>query len=118
MAEYARTIRHSAARPRPAPRAGIAGIPRQNRPGLTALSRHRKGSLRHRSEARRRHLLEDGVPRPFTVFENAGAGPHSAPVGLTLLFDTSASVADAGLLNPLASKETLFDTLGNVRIAV
>ena len=47
------------------------------------------------------------------MFENAGAGPHSAPVELTLLFDTSASVADAGLLSPLASKETLFDTLGN-----
>ena len=63
-------------------------------------------------------LLEDGVPRPFTEFDNAITGLNSAPVELTLLFDTSASVVDAGLLDPLAFKETLFDTLGNVRIAV
>ena len=63
-------------------------------------------------------LLEDGVPRPFTVFENALTGLDSAPVELTLLFDTSASVADAGLLDPLAFKEMLLDTLGDVRIAV
>jgi VWFA-related protein len=63
-------------------------------------------------------LLEDGVPRPFTAFDNAITGLRNTPVELTLLFDTSASVADAGLLEPLAFKETLFDALGNVRVAV
>ena len=63
-------------------------------------------------------LLEDGVPRKFTVLENAMAAKHTVPVEMTLLFDTSGSVVDEGLLDPLAFKETLLDNLENVRIAV
>jgi VWFA-related protein len=63
-------------------------------------------------------LLEDGAPREFTVFENAMAATRTVPVEMTLLFDTSGSVVDEGLLDPLAFKETLLDNLDGVRIAV
>jgi hypothetical protein len=63
-------------------------------------------------------LLEDGVPRPFTWFENAQTARIEQPVELTLLFDTSGSVVDNGLLDPLVFKESLLDQLSNVRIAV
>ena len=63
-------------------------------------------------------LLEDGAPRKFTVFENALAAAGTLPVEMTLLFDTSGSVVDEGLLDPLAFKETLLDNLEGVRIAV
>ena len=63
-------------------------------------------------------LLEDGAPRTFTVFENAMAANRTVPVEMTLLFDTSGSVVDEGLLDPLAFKETLLDNLENVTIAV
>ena len=63
-------------------------------------------------------LLEDGVPRKFTVFENAMAAQRTVPVEMTLLFDTSGSVMDEGLLNPLVFKETLLDHLENVSVAV
>ena len=63
-------------------------------------------------------LLEDGVPRKFTVLENAMAAKRTVPVEITVLFDTSGSVVDEGLLDPLAFKETLLDNLENVRIAV
>jgi len=63
-------------------------------------------------------LLEDGVPRPFSWFENAQTALAQPPVELTLLFDTSGSVVDQGLLDPLVFKESLLDQLGDVRIAV
>src|ERR1035438_9483284 len=63
-------------------------------------------------------VLEDGAPRSFTVFENAMAGTRIVPVEMTLLFDTSGSVVDEGLLDPLAFKETLLDNLEGVRLAV
>ena len=63
-------------------------------------------------------LIEDGVPRPFTLFRSAATAVAETPVEITLLFDTSGSVTDAGLLNPLAFKESLLDTLGGARIAV
>ena len=63
-------------------------------------------------------LLEDGMPRPFSIFQNAITGISRTPVEIILLFDTSGSVMEEGLLNPLAFKESLLDTLGNARIAV
>jgi VWFA-related protein len=62
-------------------------------------------------------LLEDGVPRKFTVFENA-AYHRSLPVELTLLFDFSGSVVNSSLYDPLAFQEGLLDQLENVSIAV
>ena len=63
-------------------------------------------------------LLEDGAPRKFTVFENATTARRTVPVEMTLLFDTSGSVVDEGLLDPLAFKETLLDNLEDVAIGV
>ncbi len=63
-------------------------------------------------------LLEDGMPRPITVFHNAIAGGESSAVEITLLFDTSGSVTDEGLLSPLAFKASLLDSLGNAQIGV
>lgn len=63
-------------------------------------------------------LLEDGKPRPFTVFENGRSTNRTTPVDLALLFDISGSVLDAGLLNPLVFKTTILDGLPNVRLAV
>ena len=58
-------------------------------------------------------LLEDGAARNFTIFENAMTGRAMA-VELALLFDTSGSVANEHLLDPLAFKESLLDNLENV----
>ena len=62
-------------------------------------------------------LLEDGVPRKFTVFENA-ATHRSLPVEVTLLFDFSDSVRNAELYDPLAFKEGLLDHLDDVSLAL
>jgi hypothetical protein len=62
-------------------------------------------------------LLEDGVPRKFTVFENS-AYKRTLPVEVTLLFDFSGSVVKNGLYDPIALKEGLLDELDNVRIAI
>jgi VWFA-related protein len=62
-------------------------------------------------------LLEDGVPRPFTLFDNAANG-RTLPVEVTLLFDTSGSVTDAGLLDPLAFEERLLTAFDNVTLSV
>jgi hypothetical protein len=53
-------------------------------------------------------LLEDGKPRPFTVFENGRSISRTTPVDLALLFDIN-----AGLLNPLVFKTTILDGLPN-----
>jgi VWFA-related protein len=64
-------------------------------------------------------LLEDGAPRAFTLFEGGNAAAaRTLPVDFTLLFDTSGSVRNAGLLNPLVFKESVLDGLEQVRIAV
>jgi VWFA-related protein len=63
-------------------------------------------------------LLEDGSPREFSVFEGGRSARRTIPVEMTLLFDTSGSVTDAGLLDPLAYQATLLDSLESVRLAV
>src|SRR3954471_4115279 len=63
-------------------------------------------------------LLEDGVERPFSLFEGAASAPRTVPVELMLLFDTSGSVTDAGLLDPVALKQGLLDELSNVALSV
>lgn len=62
-------------------------------------------------------LLEDGAPRPFTVFENA-AYQRTLPVEITLLFDFSGSVVNQNLYDPTVFKEGLLDHLDNVSISV
>ena len=63
-------------------------------------------------------LLEDGKPRPVTLFEGGRAARRSVPIEISLLFDTSGSVLSAGLLDAAAFKSGLVDGLPNVRIAV
>ena len=63
-------------------------------------------------------LLEDGSPRKVAVFEGGRLAPRTIPIEMTLLFDTSGSVTEAGLLDPLAYQTTLLDNLENVRLAV
>jgi hypothetical protein len=62
-------------------------------------------------------LFEDGVPRKFTVFENA-AYRRALPVEITVLFDFSGSVRNADLYDPLAFKEGLLDQLDDVSLAI
>jgi VWFA-related protein len=63
-------------------------------------------------------LLEDGRPQSIAFFEGGPVKRRLVPVELILLFDTSGSVVDEGLLNPLAFKQNLLDKLESVRIAV
>jgi VWFA-related protein len=63
-------------------------------------------------------LLEDGLPRKFTVFEGGRLAPRTIPIEMILLFDTSGSVTSAGLLDPLAYKTALLDNLPGVRLSV
>jgi VWFA-related protein len=63
-------------------------------------------------------LIEDGAPRPFTVFENNATSSSPAPVEITLLLDTSGSVTSRGLLSPLVFRESLLDAPPNAKLAV
>jgi len=63
-------------------------------------------------------LLEDGAPQQITFFEGGLRARRTLPVEMILLFDTSGSVVDEGLLDPLVFKSTLLDNLDNVRIAI
>ena len=63
-------------------------------------------------------LLEDGAPRQITLFEGGRLKRRTVPLEMILLIDTSGSVVDEGLLNPLAFKSSLLDQLENVRLAV
>ncbi|MCX6615738.1 MAG: VWA domain-containing protein [Acidobacteria bacterium] len=63
-------------------------------------------------------LLEDGSPRKLTLFEGGRAARRTVPVEVILLFDTSGSVTQEGLLDPLAYQSTLLDGAPNARLAV
>jgi VWFA-related protein len=63
-------------------------------------------------------LLEDGKPRQITFLEGGLIKRRTVPVEMILLFDTSGSVVDEGLLNVPAFKTTLLDQLPGVTIAV
>jgi VWFA-related protein len=63
-------------------------------------------------------LLEDGKPRQITFVEGGRMRQRTIPVEMILLFDTSGSVVDEGLLNPLAFKTGLLDQLPGVTIGV
>jgi VWFA-related protein len=63
-------------------------------------------------------LLEDGKPRRITFLEGGRTRARTVPVEMILLFDTSGSVVDEGLLNPLAFKTALLDRLPNVTLGV
>jgi hypothetical protein len=63
-------------------------------------------------------LLEDGKPREISVFEGPmGTGTRNG-VDIGILFDTSASVTDVGLLDPLEFQNDLLAPLSKVRLSV
>lgn len=63
-------------------------------------------------------ILEDGVPQQVALLEGGSQTSRSIPVQVILLFDTSGSVMNLGLLNPLVFKENLLDGLDFASLAV
>lgn len=63
-------------------------------------------------------LLEDGKPRKITFFEGGPNSRRTVPLELILMFDTSGSVVQPGLLDMVTYRKRLLDGQDNVRIAV
>jgi VWFA-related protein len=63
-------------------------------------------------------LLEDGKPQKITLFEGGIRKGRTTPVELILVFDTSGSVIQEGLLDFMAFKRELLDTIPNATISV
>jgi VWFA-related protein len=63
-------------------------------------------------------LLEDGAPRPFSVFEFGGANKRKLPVDIVLLFDYSCAMLQTGMFDPTVFKNGLLDGMDNVRVSV
>jgi VWFA-related protein len=63
-------------------------------------------------------LLEDGVERPFDLFEGGRSATRTIPIEMSIVVDTSGSVVDQGLLDPMAYKRTLLDSLPGVSLSV
>ena len=63
-------------------------------------------------------ILEDGVPRRVAVFEGGRSFARRIPLELALLFDSSGSVQNAGLLNARVFDPALFRLYPEVRLSV
>ena len=63
-------------------------------------------------------LLENGAPQKVALLEGGRTAPRTVPVEVILLFDTSGSVMQAGLLDSLVFQENLLDGLSHARLAV
>lgn len=63
-------------------------------------------------------LLEDGAERPVTLFEGGRAVGRTIPIQIAVVADTSGSVTDQGLLDPMVYASTLLDALPGVSIGV
>src|SRR5262249_44117855 len=63
-------------------------------------------------------LLEDGKPQKLALFEGGRAQRRNVPIEIVLLFDTSGSVTEPGLLDPVSIKRNLLDTLPGASISV
>ena len=87
---------------------------------LATVSFHvgQKGFYVENLKASHFELLEDGKPRPITLFEGGNATDHSVPVELMLLFDRSGSVVNAGMLQPLVFQDRVIRGLPNVSLSV
>jgi VWFA-related protein len=92
------------------------GFSERKRTGAGSFSRERKHSFADGLKAEDIILLEDGRPRKFNVFE--GSVSRTIPIEMALLFDTSGSVNNEGLLDPLEYKAALMDKLPGVRLSV
>jgi len=63
-------------------------------------------------------IREDGVPQPIALFEGGRFYPRRLPVELALLFDCSASVQEAGKLNPHVFQRGLLEEYENASLAI
>ena len=95
--------------------AGDAHLPRWNLPRAGALPCGEERALHRGADARR--LRPSGGRKTATVFEGGGR-QRTVPLEVALVFDTSGSVTDNGLLDAAAFKAGLLDTVPNARIAV
>lgn len=77
-----------------------------------------KGKLISDLRAEDIEILEDGVPRKTALFEGGRFYPRTVPLEITLLFDCSGSVQQAGTLDPHVFHQSLLDEYVNARIAI
>ena len=63
-------------------------------------------------------ILEDGARQKVVLFEGGRLYPRSVPLEITLLFDCSASVQNAGSLDPNVFGKSLLDEYVNTKIAI
>jgi hypothetical protein len=63
-------------------------------------------------------LMEDGELRPIVLFEGGASKVRTTTVDIALLFDTSGSVVEEGLLDTELWKSTLIDSLPGASLAV
>jgi VWFA-related protein len=63
-------------------------------------------------------IREDGVPQPIRLFEGGRFYPRTVPLEITLLFDCSGSVQEAGTLDSHVFEESLLDEYESARIAI
>lgn len=63
-------------------------------------------------------LLEDGRPVQITLFEGGMSVRRTVPVEIVLLFDTSGSVTEPGLLDAASLKRNLVDALPEVSLSI
>jgi VWFA-related protein len=63
-------------------------------------------------------LLEDGKPQRIALFEGGMTKNRRVPVEIVLVFDTSGSVMQEGLLDAVAFKQELLDALPNAWLSV
>jgi len=63
-------------------------------------------------------LLEDGVPQHVALFEGGRFYPRTVPLEITLLFDCSGSVQQAGTLDTRVFQRNLLDEYVNAKIAI
>jgi VWFA-related protein len=63
-------------------------------------------------------LLEDGKPQRIALFEGGVTQARKMPVEIVLVFDTSGSVMQEGLLDPVTFKQELLDAIPNAWLSV
>jgi VWFA-related protein len=63
-------------------------------------------------------LLEDGRPQKVALFEGGLSSNRSVPIEIILVFDTSGSLLQDGLLDPVIFKRDLLDSIPNACLSV
>jgi Flp pilus assembly protein TadD len=78
----------------------------------------KKGALISDLRAEDIQILEDGAPQKVALFEGGRFYPRSVPLEITLLFDCSGSVQNAGSLDPNVFGKSLLDEYVNTKVAI